>query len=100
MKYDILCESILNELNDYPQLKKMLKKLSDETIWNDAKEELENDFSKNYDDLSDAGEEWAMDAVKKVMHTIDKKYKLDSKDKKILENLLQSYSYILETRGL
>ena len=95
MKFDDLIEKVFNE-SAYPKLDKLAKKLSDSNFWDEGKWNMEQHFKDHYN----GEDEWAEEATAYAVKAVKEKYGLDKKDEKILNELLLSYSYILETRGI
>ena len=95
MNFNETVENILNEIQGYPKLDKMIKKMDNHRLWDTARSSIEDDFGNNGEN-----DNWGETAVKSVLDMMDKTLKISPKDNKILKDVLSSYTYILQTRGL
>ena len=99
MKFNERVEEILESGSEIRSLNKLIAKLSDPQFYEEAMFHLREDFEKNFENDSNDGFDWEVDAVKEAIKAIDKKYNLDKRDSKLLTDILQSEAYNMMTRG-
>lgn len=94
MKFEARVQAIL-EGSDIKGLDKLIKKLSDESLYDDTYDMLRADFDKNGDKPNWNPEE----AVDDILDTMNSKYPLPKKDLKLLKDILNSEAYNMLSRG-